>query len=109
MRRAKARTSIAAALALLALAVPARAEVATLLCSTNASYSEILDIDLANETVCELPSFAKPPCFRSQATITDRYIVFNGRDPITLDRRTGIIRWADGSTGACQRANKPLL
>lgn len=103
------RTAAAVVIVLLAVAVPARAEVVTLVCSTNYGYTETLDVDFTNQTVCDLPSFGKPPCVRSDAQITDRYIVFNGRNQITLDRTTGVVRWADGSPGTCQRAAKPLL
>ncbi|MDE2165314.1 MAG: hypothetical protein KGJ66_03115 [Alphaproteobacteria bacterium] len=100
---------LAAAIALLAIAAPARAEVVTLICRTN---SEIvtLTIDFANQTVCSLEEPVQaPPCsvWPSKWTkITDRFITFGSN---VLDRVTGIIRLADRSTGTCQRAGKPVL
>lgn len=65
---------ILAALALVTLAEPARAQVVTLICSTTGGYSETLDIDRANATVCTLASFGRPPCARDPAQIGDRYV-----------------------------------
>ncbi|HKX06714.1 MAG TPA: hypothetical protein VJN67_00905 [Stellaceae bacterium] len=91
---------------LLVMLVPsaAAAEVVTLICTTQYGYSHILDVDYANQTVCDLPSPAKPPCSLEPAQISERYISFDRG--ITIDRVTGIVRWFDGSTGTCKRAEK---
>ena len=92
--------------ALFALVGRARAEVVTLVCSTPHGYSITLDVDVVNRTVCDLASGVKPPCSLERAQITERYVKFGDN---TLDRSTGIIRWASGSTGACRRARGDIL
>jgi hypothetical protein len=99
---------VAAAISLVVAAAPARAEVVTLLCTASTAYAPMrtVDIDFASHTACT--TFGANGCKRQSAQITDRYIVFNGGSPITIDRTTGVITWADGSQGSCQRANKVL-
>lgn len=103
------RFTIIAAVVLISIPALAEAEVVTLVCTTSKGYTETLDVDLNNQTVCFMPSFARPPCARSPAQISNRYVVFNGAQSITLDRETGIIRWIDGSTGTCRRSSGDIL
>lgn len=94
---------------LVAMGVPsaAAAQVVTLICTTQSGYTETVDVDYANQTACILPSFGKPPCALSRAQISERYISFNGSShPITIDRITGIVSWADGSPGTCKRVEE---
>jgi hypothetical protein len=115
--RAIWRNQIEITLTLVALCFtnPAQADTVTLTClADEVGVTVTIDIDLAARTVCTNGILWAAQCI--PARISDRHVVFipggqrddRGRPvqlPITIDRRTQMIRWADGSNGTCQRAS----
>ncbi|MDE2227884.1 MAG: hypothetical protein KGL11_02435 [Alphaproteobacteria bacterium] len=98
---------LAAALAFLALAAAARAEVLTLLCTGAPQYGQTpvtVEVNLSNQTACiRFPG--GPDCTSlGSVTVTDKAITFHPRNSGNIDRVTGAIQWADGSAGTCKPA-----
>ncbi|MDE2165308.1 MAG: hypothetical protein KGJ66_03085 [Alphaproteobacteria bacterium] len=109
------------AIALVALAVPARAEIVTLVCDTNCTPNTCsapiatkmaFDIDFGTSKVgVYLPEMGPGQSDESRwqsAEITDRAITIPSLK-ITINRLLGIVTYSNGTTGKCQRAGKPLL
>ncbi|HUZ34303.1 MAG TPA: hypothetical protein VMV19_19705 [Xanthobacteraceae bacterium] len=89
--------ALAAALALVALAAPARAETLELSCTMPPPDPPMhISIDLTNHTYrifCEQHCSTPAP-----AKITDRTFDLGG---IIIDRMTGQVTWATGAPGTC--------
>ena len=99
----------ALAMSVFLFAVPARAEVVTLVCS-HQDGNFTFDIDIANQTVRTISTPFRPRGSpdTEPARISNRYILF-GPTLIQIDRTTGIISWADRSQGNCRRASGDIL
>ena len=82
---------------------PTRADVLTLLCTLGEGVITI-DVDTGRQVICPRGQFWPTECRPAQ--ISDRYIEFMMGKRITVDRRTGIIHYADGSTGSGQRVEE---
>lgn len=108
------------AIVVVAFALPARAEIVTLVCDTNCTPNTCsdlsitkmaFDIDFGTSKVqVYLPQMGPGRSDESHwfaATITDRAITIP--NIATINRLLGIVTYHAGSTGKCQRAGKPLL
>lgn len=84
------------------------ARAVTLVC-TGGGYGETtLDVDVASASVSVSDKIARNQCANMRAQISSRYVIACGGS-IVLDRRTGIVTWADHSTGHCRRVNGDVL
>lgn len=85
--------------AALLMSASVQAEVVTLVCNGDMT----LDIDVGSRTVVVKDVYGSST---HRAQITQRDVLFGQNK---LDRMTGLINWADGSQGKCERARGDIL
>lgn len=95
-------------LALFALGLTMNAARAVTLVCTDQDGEATLDVNVANASVTLSDRYSRNQCANMRAQISSRYVIACGGS-IVLDRRTGIVTWADHSTGHCRRVNGDVL
>jgi hypothetical protein len=94
------RTWIAAVL-ILFFPSPVRAQVGTLVCTSPGDGNHLFEINFGRKTAC-VQSPRSTQCAGSfPVTISDRHIMIRLGGPVSIDRKSGVILWVDGSQGTC--------
>ena len=76
------------------------AQTIILVCSTGEGYPMMVDVDYSNARVCTRVLVGEN-CYWEAAQISQRFIRWHTN---AIDRATGMVTWASGSSGSCKKS-----
>jgi hypothetical protein len=78
----------------------AHAQVRTLVCASS-SGTHLFQIDFVRQVTCVQDGGLTSCAGRYPVQISERYIIMQLGGPVSIDRKTGVVLWVDGSQGTC--------